>query len=91
MLSPCLVFKEEVGEKTSIGEMLVEKLPVFVQSADLEVQERVSGSYHVFFGNEQKKIWIIKANLSKEDTYLVFVSISGDSTVLPNQVKPGCT
>lgn len=56
MLSPCLVFKEEVGEKTSIGEMLVEKLPVFVQSADLEVQERVSGSYNVFFGNEQLKI-----------------------------------
>lgn len=42
MLIPCLVFKEEDGEKTSIGEMLVEKLPVFVQSADLEVQERVS-------------------------------------------------
>lgn len=77
MLSPCLVFKEEVGEKTSIGKMLVEKLPVFVQSADLEVQERVSGSYNV--------------NLSKEDTYLVFASISGDSTLLPNQVKPGCT
>lgn len=32
----------EEGEKTSIGEMLVEKLPVFVQSADLEVQERAS-------------------------------------------------
>lgn len=42
MLIPCLVFKEEDGEKTSTGEMLVEKLPVFVQSADLEVQERVS-------------------------------------------------
>lgn len=36
------MFKEEDGEKTSTGEMLVEKLPVFVQSADLEVQERVS-------------------------------------------------
>lgn len=44
MLSSCLVLKEEVSEKTSIGEMLVEKLPVFVQSADLEVQERVRGS-----------------------------------------------
>ena len=32
----------EDGEKTSIGEMLVERLPIFVQSADLEVQERVS-------------------------------------------------
>lgn len=48
MLRSCLVFKEEDGEKTSIGEKLVEKLPVFVQSADLEVQERVSCSYHVF-------------------------------------------
>ena len=37
----CFVFKEE-DEKTSVGEMLVERLPVFVQSADLEVQERVS-------------------------------------------------
>ena len=36
------VFKEEEDEKTSVGEMLVERLPVFVQSADLEVQERVS-------------------------------------------------
>jgi len=44
-----LVFKEEDGEKTSTAEMLVERLPVFVQSADLEVQERVSGSYYVFF------------------------------------------
>jgi len=42
MLSSCLVFKEEDGEKTSVGEMLVEKLPVFVQSADLQVQERAS-------------------------------------------------
>lgn len=38
----CFVFKEEEDEKTSVGEMLVERLPVFVQSADLEVQERVS-------------------------------------------------
>lgn len=36
------VFKEEEDEKTSVGEMLVKRLPVFVQSADLEVQERVS-------------------------------------------------
>ena len=36
------IFKEEEDEKTSVGEMLVERLPVFVQSADLEVQERVS-------------------------------------------------
>ncbi|XP_078354382.1 AP-3 complex subunit delta-1-like [Oculina patagonica] len=34
--------EEEDGEKTSVGETLVEKLPVFVQSADLEVQERAS-------------------------------------------------
>jgi len=53
MLSSCLVFKEEDGEKTSVGEMLVEKLPVFVQSADLQVQERVSCTYHVFFANEK--------------------------------------
>ena len=53
MLSSCLVFKEEDGEKTSIGEMLVEKLPVFVQSADLEVQERVSDSYDVLFANKK--------------------------------------
>ena len=53
-----MVFKEEDGEKTSIGQMLVEKLPVFVQSADLEVQERVSGSYHVFYANELSKIII---------------------------------
>ena len=38
----CFVFKEEEDEKTSVGGMLVERLPVFVQSADLEVQERVS-------------------------------------------------
>ena len=38
----CFVFKEEEDEKTSVGEMLVERFPVFVQSADLEVQERVS-------------------------------------------------
>ena len=38
----CFVFKEEEDEKTSVGKMLVERLPVFVQSADLEVQERVS-------------------------------------------------
>ena len=49
MLSSCFVFKEEDGEKTSTAEMLVERFPVFVQSADLEVQERVSGSYNVFF------------------------------------------
>ena len=53
MLSSCLVFKEEDGEKTSIGEMLVDKLPVFVQSADLEVQERVSGSYDFLFANKK--------------------------------------
>lgn len=34
--------EEEDDEKTSVGEMLIEKLPVFVQSADLEVQERAS-------------------------------------------------
>ncbi|XP_058941253.2 AP-3 complex subunit delta-1 isoform X1 [Pocillopora verrucosa] len=34
--------EEEEDEKTSVGEMLVERLPVFVQSADLEVQERAS-------------------------------------------------
>ena len=44
MLNFCLVFKEEDGKKKSVGEMLVERLPVFVQSADLEVQERVSDS-----------------------------------------------
>ncbi|RMX51650.1 hypothetical protein pdam_00021484 [Pocillopora damicornis] len=36
--------EEEEDEKTSVGEMLVERLPVFVQSADLEVQERVKSS-----------------------------------------------
>ncbi|KAJ7386345.1 AP-3 complex subunit delta-1 [Desmophyllum pertusum] len=34
--------EEEDGERTSVSEMLVERLPVFVQSADLEVQERAS-------------------------------------------------
>ena len=43
MLKLCFVYKEEDGERTSVSEMLVERLPVFVQSADLEVQERVSG------------------------------------------------
>ena len=35
-------FKEEDTDNTSVCEMLIEKLPIFVQSADLEVQERVS-------------------------------------------------
>ena len=38
----CFVFKEEDTDTKSVSAMLVEKLPVFVQSADLEVQERVS-------------------------------------------------
>lgn len=36
--------KDEDGDTKSVSEMLVEKLPIFVQSADLEVQERVSDS-----------------------------------------------
>ena len=36
--------KDEEGDTKSVSEMLVEKLPIFVQSADLEVQERVSDS-----------------------------------------------
>ena len=35
-------FKEEDGDPTSVGQMLVERMSMFVQSADLEVQERVS-------------------------------------------------
>ena len=40
----CFVMKDEDGDTKSVSEMLVEKLPIFVQSADLEVQERVSDS-----------------------------------------------
>ena len=36
--------KDEDGDTKLVSEMLVEKLPIFVQSADLEVQERVSDS-----------------------------------------------
>ncbi|CAH3027442.1 unnamed protein product [Porites evermanni] len=34
--------EDEDGDTKSVSEMLVEKLPIFVQSADLEVQERAS-------------------------------------------------
>ncbi|XP_068728186.1 AP-3 complex subunit delta-1-like [Montipora capricornis] len=34
--------EEEDTDNTSVCEMLIEKLPIFVQSADLEVQERAS-------------------------------------------------
>ena len=47
MQNVCFALKEEKEEDSdtkSVGEMLVERLPVFVQSADLEVQERVSDS-----------------------------------------------
>ena len=40
--------KDEDGDTKSVSEMLVEKLPIFVQSADLEVQERVSDSCQIY-------------------------------------------
>lgn len=43
--------KEEAGEKEAAQEatqMMIERLPQFVQSADLEVQERVSKDAKVF-------------------------------------------
>ena len=44
----CFVPKDEDGDAKGVSEMLVEKLPIFVQSADLEVQERVSDSCKPF-------------------------------------------
>ena len=44
----CFVMKDEDGDTKSVSEMLVEKLPIFVQSADLEVQERVSDSCQTY-------------------------------------------
>lgn len=47
-LYSCILVKaeEEMDEETTkeVGTLLVEKLPMFVQSADLEVQERVRES-----------------------------------------------
>lgn len=51
--------KDEDGDTKSVSEMLVEKLPIFVQSADLEVQERVSNISNIHQPMLQKAIKIL--------------------------------
>lgn len=67
--------KEQAGEKEAaqeITQLMIERLPQFVQSADLEVQERVREQNEAFRGRSWKREVVLPylPNCSSQCTYL---------------------